>query len=349
MDILDARSLPPSAQEALRKRTVAAYLQGGLTQAAVASRFGVSRMILSTWLKKYHAGGDKALASHRRGPAKGTGGRLTAKQAEKIRQMVIDKCPEQLKLPFYLWTREAVRDLIQRKYDITVSISTAGNYLRAWGFTPQKPVRRAYEQNPAAVQRWLEEEYPALVKRAKAENAIIFWGDEMGMRSDHQVGRSYGLCGQTPVIPGTGQRFRCNMISAVTNLGHLCFQVFEGSFNVALFLDFLTRLWKQAQRKVILIVDGHPVHRAKLVQAWRIDHQEEVELVYLPSYSPELNPDEMLNNDVKSNALGRRRPKTVTELMEEVQGYLLDTQQCPEIVAGYFEERHVRYARAEAV
>jgi transposase len=349
MVIPDARSIKPSAQEALRKRAVAAYLQSDLTQAEVATLFGVSRMIVSTWLKVYHAGGEEALASHVRGPAKGTGCLLTPKQAEQIRQMVIDKCPEQMKLPFYLWTREALRDLIQRKLGITVSINTAGNYFRAWGFTPQKPVRRAYEQNPEAVQRWLEVEYPALVKRAKAEDAIIYWGDEMGMRSDHQTGRSYGLCGQTPMIPGTGQRFRCNMISAVTNRGHLCFQVFEGSFNVALFLDFLTRLWKQAQRKVILIVDGHPVHRAKLVQAWRLAHQEEVELIYLPSYSPELNPDEMLNNDVKSNAVGRRRPKSVTELMEEVLGYLLDTQERPDIVASYFEERHVRYARAEAM
>ncbi len=349
MQYIDARSLPPSAQEALRKRAVAAYLQGGLTQGEVATRFGVSRMIVSTWLKLYRMAGEDALAAHLRGPVKGTGCLLTKKQAETIRRQVIDKCPEQLKLPFYLWTREAVRDLIQRKFGITVAIRTVGNYLRAWGFTPQKPVRRAYEQSTAAVKQWLDDTYPALVKRTKAENAIIYWGDEMGMRSDHQVGRSYGLRGQTPMIPGTGQRFQCNMISAVTNQGHLCFQVFEGSFNVKLFLGFLKRLQKQAQRKVLLIVDGHPVHRAKLVQAWRAKHQHELELIYLPTYSPELNPDEMLNQDVKSNAIGRRRPKTVTELKAEVRSYLFSTQKQPNIVSGYFEEQHVRYAKAEAM
>ena len=345
----DARSLPPAAQEALRKRAVAAYLQGGLSQTGLAIRFCVSRMIVSTWLKAYGSSGEEALASRQRGPDKGSGRLVTDKQAEKIRRLVIDKCPEQLKLPFYLWTREAVRDLIQRKYDITVSINTAGNYLRAWGFTAQKPVRRAYEQNATAVQRWLDDEYPTLVKRAKAEDAIIYWGDEMGVRSDHQTGRSYGLRGQTPVIPGTGQRFRCNMISALTNRGHLCFQVFEGSFNVKLFLGFLTRLRKQAKRKVMLIVDGHPVHRAKLVQAWRTENKDAVEIVYLPSYSPELNPDEMLNNDVKSNAVGRRRPKNVTELKGDVRAYLFSTQKRPDVVSSYFDERHVRYASAEAV
>lgn len=348
MLIPDARSLSPTAQEALRKRAVEAYLQGGMTQAEVATRFGVSRMIVSKWLKAYRSAGEEALAARPRGPAKGVGRLLTDKQSRTIRQLVIDKCPDQLKLPFVLWTREAVRDLIQRKYGITVSINTAGNYLRGWGFTPQKPVRRAYEQNPVVVQRWLDEEYPALVKRAKAEKAVIYWGDEMGLRSDHQTGRSYGLLGQTPVIPGTGQRFRCNMISAVTNRGHLCFQVFEGTFTVKVFLGFLKRLQKQAKRKVFLIVDGHPVHRAKLMQTWRAEHNDEVEIIYLPTYSPELNPDELLNQDVKSNALGRRRPKNVIELKGDVRAYLFSTQKRPDVVSNYFEEQHVCYAKAEA-
>ena len=344
----DARSLPPPAQEAIRKRAVEAYLQGGMTQTEVAARFGVTRMSVSKWLKAYRGTGAEALTARQRGPAKGSGCLLSEKRAKVIRQLVIDKCPEQLKLPFFLWTREAVRELIQRKFGVTVSINTAGNYLKQWGFTAQKPLRRAYEQNRQAVQRWLEEEYPALVKRAKAEDAIIYWGDEMGMRSDHQTGRSYGLRGQTPVIPGTGQRFRCNMVSALTNRGHLCFQVFEGSFTVKVFLGFIKRLQKQAKRKVFLIVDGHPVHRAKLVQAWREKHKEEVEIIYLPGYSPELNPDELLNQDVKSNAVGRRRQKNVTELKRDVRAYLFSTQKRPDVVASYFKEQHVSYAGATA-
>jgi transposase len=237
---------------------------------------------------------------------------------------------------------------MRRQLDIEVSIRTAGNYLRAWGFTPQKPVRCAYEKHSEAVQRWLTEEYPGLQRRAKVEQAQIHWGDEMGLRSDHQVGRSYGLRGQTPVIPGTGQRFGCNMISAITNQGHLNFQIFEGSFNVKVFLGFLKRLVRQVRRKIILIVDGHPVHRAKLVQAWRAQHQHELELVYLPGYSPELNPDELLNQDVKRSALGMRRPHNVHQLKAEVRSYLFSTQKRPDIVRNFFEEKHVCYAKAEA-
>jgi len=141
---------------------------------------------------------------------------------------------------------------------------------------------------------------------------------------------------------------RGNMISAVTNHGPMCFQVFEGSFNVKLFLGLLKRLVKQAKRKVFLIVDGHPVHRAKLVQAWRAEHQEEMEIIYLPGYSPELNPDEMLNQDVKQSALRQRRPKNVTQLKADVRCYLFSTQKRPDVVRSYFEERHVQYAKAEA-
>jgi transposase len=342
----DARSLSPEAKEALRKRAVAAYRTGSLSQAQVAGLFGVHRSALAKWLKSFRMAGERGLDARPKGPAKGHGCLLTEKRAEEIRRLVMGKCPDQLRLPFALWTREAVRELIQRKYGVTVSINTAGNYLRAWGFTPQKPLRRAYEQHPAAVQRWLDEEYPALVKRAKSEGALIYWGDEMGLRSDHQVGRSYGVRGKTPVIPGTGKRFSCSMISAVTNRGHLCFQVFEGSFTVKVFFGFLKRLRRQAKRKVFLIVDGHPVHRAKLVQEWREKHRDELEIVYLPTYSPELNPDELLNQDVKGNAMGRRRPKDVDEMMEDVRGYLFSTQRRPEVIQSYFREEHVRYAMA---
>jgi transposase len=344
----DARSLSPDAKEALRKRAVDAVIHSGLKQCDIAKAFGVSAYIVSQWVKRYRADGEQALNARKKGPEKGSGLLLTAKQASTMRQLILDKCPEQLKLPFFLWSREAVRELIFRNCGVTVSINTVGNYLRAGGFTVQKPVRRAYEQNRAAVQRWLDEEYPAIQRRAKAEKALIYWGDEMGRRSDDQVGRSYGLRGQTPVIPGTGQRFGCNMISAITNQGHRCFQVFDGSFNVKVFLGFLTRLCKQAQRKVVLIVDGHPVHRAKLVQAWRAEHTDALEIVYLPGYSPELNPDEMLNQDVKATALRKRRPKHVRQLKADVRSYLFSTQKRPDVVRKYFAERHVRYAAAEA-
>lgn len=336
------------AQEALRKRAVEAHVSAGMKQCEIAKAYGVSPAIVCKWVKRFRVGGASSLDARKKGPPSGTGALLTAEQTAHIRQLIIDKCPEQLKLPFALWTRDAVRDLIRRSFGLHVSIRTAGNYLRDWGFTPQKPVRRAYEQSSEAVRKWLDEVYPGIAKRAKQDGALIYWGDEMGLRSDHQAGRSYGLRGQTPVIPGTGKRFACSMISAVTNQGHLCFRVFEGSFTVKLFVDFLNRLTRQAKRKVYLIVDGHPVHRAKIIQAWREAHKDAIEVFYLPSYSPHLNPDELLNQDAKTNVSRQSRPRNVQDLKANLRSYLFSTQKQPVIVKNYFYERHVRYALPEA-
>jgi hypothetical protein len=258
--------------------------------------------------------------------------------------MIEDRCPDQLRLPFALWTREAVARLIQQRYGMVLSVWTVGRYLRRWGFTPQKPVRRAYERDPEAVRQWLVKEYPAIRRQAKAQGAEIYWGDQMGLRSDHQSGTSYGRRGCTPVIPGTGKRFGCSMMSAITNRGHLAFMVFKCRFTAKVMLVFLRRLVRQVRHKVFLIVDGHPVHGAQAVRRWLEGHAEQIRMFYLPGYSPELNPDELLNNDVKSNGLGRRRPADQADLIDTVRGYLRSTQHRPDIVINYFQEDHVRYA-----
>jgi transposase len=255
MEKVDARSLSPKAQERIRQLAVKAVLDGA-KQVEVAKLYGITRRAVAKWLKSYRDGGFRALTAKPKGRPKG--GSLLPWQSAQIAKTVVDHHPEQLKLPFYLWTREAVAKLIQRKFGIRVSVSTSGRYLKRWGFTPQKPVRRALEQNPQEVRNWLEEEYPAIREQAKREKAQIFWGDEMGLRSDHAVGRSYGLRGQTPVIVSTGKRFSCNMISAITNQGRLNFMVFKGRFIATVFLEFLNRLVRQSKRKVFLIVDRHP-------------------------------------------------------------------------------------------
>jgi len=205
-------------------------------------------------------------------------------------------------------------------------------------------MRRAFEQNPEEIRRWLEEEYPMIQKQARREKAEIYWGDEMGLRSDHAVGRSYGLCGQTPVIPGTGQRFGCNMISSITNRGRLNFMVFKKMFRSEVFTDFLRRLVRQSKHKIFIIVDSHPVHRSRKVKKWLEKNNHHIHLFFLPSYSPELNPDEVLNQDVKSNAVGRRRASNKQELISNVRKYLRSRQRQPRIVRQYFKEKHVRYA-----
>lgn len=319
MKTRDARSLPPIAQEDLRRKAVNSVLSGK-THVETARIFAVTRQTVDRWMKSHRAGGVAALKAKRKGRPQG--GRLKPWQAARIAQTVIDRNPRQLKLPFYLWTREAVAELIEDRYKIRLSIWTVGRYLARWGFTPQKPVRQAFERNPEKVRRWLKAEYPAIHKLARTEKAEIYWGDEMGLRSDHAVGRSYGLRGQTPVIPGTGQRFGCNMISAITNRGKLSFMVFKEKFRVHVFLLFLKRLIWQVRQKIFLIVDGHPVHRAAKIQSWICENAHRIHLYFLPGYSPELNPDEVLNQDVKSNAVGRQRPQNREEMVKTIRSYL---------------------------
>ena len=238
-------------------------------------------------------------------------------------------------------------ELIERRYGIRVAEKTAGAYLRRWGFTPQKPLRRAYEQSAPAVQRWLDEIYPQIERHARRDGAEILWADEMGMRSDHTTGTSWSPKGKTPVVKGTGKRFKTNMIAAISNTGTLRFRVFQERFTGPVFLDFIKRLVKQSNgRKIVLIIDGHPAHRAKLVRDWVAAHPEELAIHYLPGYSPELNPAEMLNQDVKANALGRRRPRNLAHLLSEIRAYLRSRQQTPQLVARYFQEQHVTYAAA---
>ncbi len=339
----DARSLPTIAQENIRLRAIKTF-RNGVKQVEVARMFGVTRHAVGKWVKAYREGGEKALKAKRRGRPKG--GSLLPWQAAQTAKSVVDRCPDQLKLPFYLWTREAVAQLIEKRFGIRLSVWTVGRYLKRWGFTPQRPVRRAYERDPEAVRRWLEEEYPAIRNHAKREKASIYWGDEMGLRSDHAVGRSYGRRGQTPVIPGTGQRFSCNMISAITNKGQLNFMVFKRRFCSEVFLDFLKRLVKHSEQKVFIIVDGHPAHRAIKVKNWIESNTHNIRLFFLPGYSPELNPDEVLNQDVKSNAVGRKRVHNRLELIGNVRSFLRGRQRQPHIVKKYFHEKHVQYAAA---
>jgi len=338
----DARQLSPTALQDLRFRVVRAVIAQGMKVTVASRTFGVGRTALHAWLSAYRNGGERALKVKTRG--RKPEARLKGHQAATIVRLITDRCPDQLKFPFFLWTREAVGQLIERRTGLALSVWTVGRLLKRWGFTPQKPMRRAYERDPVAVRTWLEETYPMIREAAKREKAEIHWGDEMGVRSDHQSGTTYGRKGRTPVIPGTGQRFRCNMISTVTNRGRLAFMVFHERFTADVFLRFLRRLIRNSSQTIYLIVDGHPVHRASKVKRWLARHEAEIRLFHLPGYSPDLNPDELLNHDVKANAVGRQRPLGRDELVTGVRSYLRATQRCPQIVRNYFKHPTVAYA-----
>jgi transposase len=341
MKTADARTLSPAAQEDLRRKGILAWREGK-SKSEVARLFGVSREAVYQWIRRYEQGGAAGLRARKRG--KPPTPKLAPHQAATTVRMISDRCPDQLKLPFALWTREAVQQLIRARWGIELSIWTVGRLLKRWGFTPQKPARRALEQDPAAVRRWLAEEYPGIAAWAKRENAEMYWEDEMGLRSDHAAGRSFAPRGRTPTIVRTGQRFGCNVISAITNRGRLYFRVFRGRFVTRIYLDFLKRLVRQAPRKPFVIADGHPVHKSAAVKRWLEENTDRIRHFLLPAYSPELNPDEYLNQDVKSNAVGRRRARDAAELVHNVHGYLSSTQRLPQIVRNYFHAEPVRYA-----
>ena len=267
-----------------------------MTRADIGAVVGVHADTVGRWLKI----DKKALAVNARGRKKGDGNLLTQEQEKLIRGLIIDRTPDQLKMAYALWTRRAVQELIAMEAGIELAIRTVGEYLKRWGMTPQKPQKRAYEQRAPEVKRWLEREYPEIQAQAKREEAEIDWGDETGLRNDCQDERGYALKGKTPTIVLNANRASINMISAITNQGKVRFRIFEGGMNADVLIDFLMRLVKDAKRKVFLILDNLRVHHAKPVKEWLEHHKNVIKVFYLPAYSPELNPDEYLNGDLKA-------------------------------------------------
>ena len=330
------------AQEEIRIR-VATYLKEKRgTQKQASEIFGITERAVNKIWAVYKKGGMKALRSKKRGVKGGT--KLKETQASEIRKLIRDKLPDQLKLPFGLWTREAVQQLISQKYAIGLSRWQVGRILKGWGYTPQKPIAKAFEQKPEKVKRWLEKEYPDIKKRAQKEKAIIYFGDETGMRSDHQAGRSYAPAGKTPVIKRTGQRFSLNMISAISNRGHLQFMIMDGRFNSEVFQAFLKRMIKYSKQKIYFITDGHPAHKTKKLNEWLMANKKRIEVFFLPPYSPELNAQEYVNQDVKTNVIGKKRPINKEQMKSNVEDFMLKRKKDKEQVQKYFHVSHVRYA-----
>jgi transposase len=345
MDTPDARTLSNDALEQLRWQAVRLSRRGE-TNTAIAEILGVNRRTVGLWLQRYAAVGPRALQAKRRGRKVGEQRTLTPGQETAIQRLLIDKTPDQLTLTFALWSRQAVRELLRVRWGVRMPIRTVGEYLRRWGFTPQKPVKRAYEQSPAAVQRWLTETSPAIAARAKQEAAEIHWGDETGVRSDDVRGRGYAPRGQTPVRRIPARRHSVSMISTLTNQGKVRFMLYRQALNAQRLIRFLTRLTREADRKVFLILDNLKVHHATLVRDWLAAHVEAIEVFYLPSYSPELNPDEYLNGDLKAGVHGGIPPRSEKALVQHVLGHMRMLQRLPGRTSRYFAHPCIRYAAA---
>lgn len=339
----DARSLPAAAQEEKRKQAIRLRAKG-LSYEEIASELDVHWSAVGRWCRAYAQGGVAAIRAKKRGRKDGSGRRLNQQQEVTLKAKLIDHTPDQLKLPYVLWTRKAVQELIKQEFGLDFPIRTVGEYLRRMGFTPQKPQKRAYEQRAPEVKAWLEEEYPAIQEQAKRENAEIYWGDETGLRNDCQHERGYAPKGKTPVIRLNAKRESINMISAVTNQGKVRFKIYEDNMNADVLIDFMWRLTKDAKRKIILILDNLRVHHAKPVKEWLEKHKSMIEVFYLPAYSPELNPDEYLNCDLKAGVHSGVPARSKEQLRKKTEKHMQMLKRTPIRVKKYFQAEHIRYA-----
>lgn len=339
---IDGRKLGHAKLEEIRCKAVKA-VQGGQAPTAVAREMGLYANRIFVWLAAYRAGGWDALRA-----SKGTGRpkRLTGRQIQWIYNTVTMKSPLQLKLPFALWTRPQIRTIVYRKFRIRLSLTSIGRLLAQLGLTCQKPLFRAYQQNPSLVEQWLNREYPRIRGMAKREGAEIFFEDESGIRSDFHSGTTWAPRGKTPVVRVTGQRFSLNMISAISPKGSLRFMVVRGGVGAQVFVEFLKRLMHGRRRAIFLIVDGHPAHRSKSATTYVDSLGGKLKLFFLPPYSPELNPDEFVWNDVKNNGVGRTLVHGPRDLHRVVVGRLRYLQKSPDIVRSFFQAPDTSYAAA---
>jgi transposase len=339
----DFRTLASATQAELR-RVAVAMVRAGKTRIEAAEAVGVNRRFVGRWVTAAAQSGEAVLAGRRRGRRPGEQKALTAAQEEGLRVLIARGCPDQVGLSFALWTRQAVRALIARETGVWLALPVVGRYLRAWGFTAQRPMHRATERQDEAVRAWLESTYPEIARTARAQGCEIQWADETGLSNQANYGRSFAPKGQTPIIRRPARRFSQSMISSLTNQGKLRFMIYEGALNTAIFLNFLRRLVRETARKLFVIVDNLPVHRAHRVTAWVRDHADQIELFYLPPYAPEHNPDEFLNNDLKQAMARRRTPRDKAALKSGVTSYMRSLQRCPAKVRAFFHAPSVRFA-----
>jgi transposase len=335
----DGRKLSHEALEQIRI-TAVKRVEAGESPEDVIKAIGFERVCIYRWLAQYRSGGIKALK------AKKVTGRpplLTSKQLRKLYLAIAEKNPLQYKLPFVLWTVALVREVILKVFKVRMSEVSVWRTLKALGLTPQRPLRRAYQQDPIAVKKFVDEEYPEIKKRAKHYRATIYWGDEASIRSDYHSGTTWAPKGKTPIVKTTGARFRINMISAVSSKGKLRFMVTEKTLKVGIFITFLKRLIRDEKKRVFLIVDDHPVHKAKKVKEFIKLSKGKIELFFLPGYSPELNPDEYVWNHVKNHTVGKMRVVGPDQLKKLVLAALGRLARVPGIILGFFRAPDLQF------
>lgn len=339
----DLRAQTKEARKAM-KRVAVRMFKHGKNRSKIANELGIARNTVNSWILEYKEHG-KIQNEKKRGRPKGYGRVLTPDQEKIIQNKIIDKTPDQYKLAFALWTNDAVKGLIEQEFKITIAQRTICDYLHRWGFTVQRPIKLAYEQQPKAVQEWLDVTYPKIKQKCENENGEIHWADETGISSIEHYPRGYAPVGKTPIITlSHAARERVNMISSISNQGKVQFMIYDDKFTAQVFIKFLEQLIKTSDKKIHLVLDNLRVHHAKLVKAWLEDKTSKIELHYLPSYSPELNPDEYLNCDLKAKFRTDIPTRKKGEMKIKMLKHMTDIQNQPQRVISYFKHKKISYA-----
>jgi len=341
MKASDARRLDHATLEQMRERAVRS-VQDGESPELVARVLGVNRSTVYGWLAQYRRGGWGALKAK---PLFGRPPKLDDKKLRWIYDTVTQRNPLQLKFEFALWTREMVAKLIKDRFGISLSVVSVGRLLAQLGITCQKPLHRALERDEALVQQWLKQEYPKIRALAQREKADIYFGDAAHMRSDHHAGRTWGKKGETPVVSSTGARYRMSLISAITSRGHMRFMIKEkGGVNAEVFIKFLRRLMVGCKNKIFLIVDRGPAHVAKKTKAFVASLGGRLRLFYLPPYSPDTNPDELVWKHLKADTVGRTSITSFDDFRDKVKSSMLSLQRSPAKIQSFFQKPSLKYA-----
>jgi transposase len=315
-------------------------IEEGLPADAIKAALKLSRTTYFQWKRAYEKRGAEGLKVR---PIPGGTPKLTDQQTSQLFGWLAGRDPRQFQFDFALWTRKIVRELILQKFGVEMTPQGIGKLLRRIGLSPQRPLYRAYQQDPEAVRRWKEEDFPAIRERARAEGAELYFCDEAGVRTDFHAGTTWAPVGQTPVVEVTGERGGVNMISAISPAGALKFDVFVGRFDATVFVEFLTKLMHDAPGPVYLILDNLSVHKAEAVKKYVASLNGRLKLFFLPSYSPELNPDEWVWKNVKHDQVGRVGIQRKSELFELVTRALERLQRLPDIVRGFFRDPSLAY------
>jgi transposase len=339
----NAVRLSPNEQYQLRKSIVRLVKQGKRNP-EIAVTLDVSERHVRNVKKLYAEQGIAGIKPQKRGRRTGEKRKLSPEQEQKIREIIVDKNPEQLRLAGCMWTRENISELIMQLYKIKMPLSTLGYYLERWGFSVQRPIKRAYKQDEQKVADWVEREFPYIKERAHLENAEIYFGDEAGIQNTAEYLKGYAPIGQTPVVQVESKKMRINKLSAVSGRGKLRFMLYKGNMNSDKLIDFMRRLVKDTTRKVFLVLDNLRVHHSKKVKAWLEVHKDEIEVFYLPPYAPEYNPDELLNNDLKRGIGKRPMPRSEAELVHNVRSHLKSLQLNPKKIKSFFQTKYTVYA-----